>query len=174
MVTAPVVFSDMGTGEIPAHPSSEEPTMNFTLRLLDGDPSATGQPLVLSSGSVIHLEASVHFSPSFSMKIHVDQCYGTITEQLGHSRKVFMVVNSRGCLHGDKLGNVSVQHQRGSSALQLSILAPTPEGEPEQEELLLVVVCGCHHGMGTCHYTDKPHVLQLLPGPVWGRVAASE
>ncbi|KAJ7425188.1 zona pellucida sperm-binding protein 3-like protein [Pitangus sulphuratus] len=124
-VTAPVVSSDMGTGEVPAHPSSEEPIMNFTLRLLDGDPSTMGQPLVLSPSSAIHLEASVHFSPSFSMKIHVDQCYGTIVEQPGPSRRVFMVVNSQGCLHGEKVGSVSVQHWRGGSALQLSILAPT-------------------------------------------------
>lgn len=39
------------------------------------------------------------------------------------------------CLHGEELGNVSVQHQRGASVLQLSILAPTLEGEPEEEEV---------------------------------------
>lgn len=60
---------------------------------------------VLSSGSMIHLEASVHFSPSISMKIHVDQCYGTTTEQPGHSRRLFMVVNSHGSvLVGQEVG----------------------------------------------------------------------
>ncbi|RMC06069.1 hypothetical protein DUI87_17614 [Hirundo rustica rustica] len=122
-VTAPVMPSGVGTGRVPAHPRSEQPITNFTLRLLDEE------LLVLSPGSLIHLEASVHFSPSISMKIHVDQCYRTTTEQPGHSKRVFMVVNSRGCLHGEKLGNVSVQHQRGVSVLQLSILAPTLEGE---------------------------------------------
>lgn len=39
------------------------------------------------------------------------------------------------CLHGEKLGNVSVQHQRGGSVLQLSILAPMLEGEPEEEQV---------------------------------------
>lgn len=60
---------------------------------------------VLSSGSMIHLEASVHFSPSISMKIHVDQCYGTTTEQPGRSRRLFMVVNSCGSvLVGQEVG----------------------------------------------------------------------
>ncbi|XP_066187168.1 uncharacterized protein [Sylvia atricapilla] len=136
MVTAPVMSSGMRTGRVPAHPHSEEPIMNFTLRLLDEDSSATPEKLpVFSPGSMIHLEASVHFSPSISMKIHVDQCYTTTMEQPGHSRRVFMVVNSRGCLHGEKLENVSVQHQRGGSVLQLSILAPMLEGEPEEEQV---------------------------------------
>lgn len=39
------------------------------------------------------------------------------------------------CLHGEKLGNVSVQHQRGESVLQLSILTPTLEGEPEEQQV---------------------------------------
>lgn len=39
------------------------------------------------------------------------------------------------CLHGEKLGNVSVQHQRGGSVLQLSILAPTLAGEPKEEQV---------------------------------------
>ncbi|XP_032562021.1 uncharacterized protein LOC116795968 [Chiroxiphia lanceolata] len=155
MVTALVVSSNTGTREVPAHPSSEEPIMNFTLRLLDGDPSATGQPLVLSPSSAIHLEASVSFSPSFSMKIHVDQCYGTTVEQPGHSRRVFMVVNSQGCLHGEKVGSVSVQHRRGGSALQLSILAPTLEGETEEEEVYvhcLLTAWGQGHATRSCFY----------------------
>lgn len=70
------------------------------------DSSATPEKLpVLSPGSMIHLEASVHFSPSISMKIHVDQCYWTTMEQPGHSRRVFMVVNSRGSvLVGQEVG----------------------------------------------------------------------
>ncbi|GAB0196752.1 zona pellucida sperm-binding protein 3-like [Grus japonensis] len=107
--------------------------MNFTLSILDGDPSATKKLLVLSPGSAIHLEARVDFSPTISLKIYVDQCYGTSSEQLGHSRRVFMVVNSHGCLHGQKLGTVSVQHQRGVSAFQLTVPAPVLEDEPEEE-----------------------------------------
>lgn len=44
-VTAPVMSSGMETGRVPAHPHSEEPIMNFTLRLLDGECSggAAGQ-----------------------------------------------------------------------------------------------------------------------------------
>lgn len=70
------------------------------------DSSATPEKLpVVSPGSMIHLEASVHFSPSISMKIHVDQCYRTTTEQPGHSRRVFMVVNSHGSvLMGQEVG----------------------------------------------------------------------
>lgn len=37
------------------------------------------------------------------------------------------------CLHGSGLGSVSVQQQRGMSVLQLSILAPLLEAEPEEE-----------------------------------------
>uniref|UniRef100_A0A8C3RFN9 ZP domain-containing protein n=1 Tax=Cyanoderma ruficeps TaxID=181631 RepID=A0A8C3RFN9_9PASS len=156
-VTAPVMSLGMGTGRIPAHPHSEEPIMNFTLRLLDEDSSATLEKLpVLSPGSMIHLEASVHFSPSISMKIHVDQCYTTTTEQPGHSRRVFMVVNSRGCLHGEKLGNVSVQHQKGGSVLQLSILAPTLEGEPEEGQVYvhcLLMAWGQGCATRSCFYS---------------------
>lgn len=70
------------------------------------DSSATPEKLpVLSPGSMMHLEASVHFSPSISMKIQVDQCYGTNMEQPGHSRRLFMVMNSRGSvLVGQELG----------------------------------------------------------------------
>lgn len=46
-----------------------------------------------------------------------------------------MSLSCHRCLHGEELGNVSVQHQRGGSVLQLSILAPTLEGEPEEEEV---------------------------------------
>lgn len=41
------------------------------------------------------------------------------------------------CLHGEKLENVSVQHQRGRSVLQLSIPVSTLEGEPEEEQVRL-------------------------------------
>ncbi|CAN8193260.1 unnamed protein product [Coccothraustes coccothraustes] len=157
MVTAPITSSGMGTGTVPAHPHSEEPIMNFTLRLLDEDSSTTPEKLpVLSPGSMIHLEASVHFSPSIPMKIHVDQCYWTTTEQPGHSRRVFMVVNSRGCLHGEKLGNVSVQHPGGGSVLQLSILAPTLEGEPEEEQVYmhcLLMAWGQGRATRSCFYS---------------------
>ncbi|XP_064248816.1 uncharacterized protein LOC135282720 isoform X3 [Passer domesticus] len=153
-VTAPVTSSGMGTGRVPAHPLSEEPIMNFTLRLLDEDSSATPEKLpVLSPGSMIHLEASVLFSPSISMKIHVDQCYWTSLEQPGHSRRVFMVVNSRGCLHGEKLGNVSVQHQRGGSVLQLSILAPTLEGEQQVYVHCLLMAWGQGRATRSCFYS---------------------
>lgn len=39
------------------------------------------------------------------------------------------------CLHGEKLGIVSVQHQRGGSVLQLSILALMLDREPEEEQV---------------------------------------
>ncbi|XP_064583309.1 uncharacterized protein LOC135454779 [Zonotrichia leucophrys gambelii] len=156
-MTAPVMPSGMGTGRVPAHPHSEEPILNFTLRLLDEDSSATPEKLpVLSPGSVIHLEASVHFSPSISMKIQADQCYWTTTEQPGHSRRVFMVVNSCGCLHGEKLGKVSVQQQRGGSVLQLSILAPTLEGEPKEEQVYvhcLLMAWGQGRATRSCFYS---------------------
>lgn len=67
-----------------------------TLLSPSGDPSDMKKPLVLSPGSAIRLEARVDFSPGISLKIYVDQCYGTSLEQLGHSRRVFMVVNSHG------------------------------------------------------------------------------
>ncbi|XP_075575053.1 uncharacterized protein LOC142594564 [Pelecanus crispus] len=173
-VVASVVSSGMGTkaaapvlaaatvpGEARAHPYSEEPIMNFTLRLLDGDSSAMKKPLVLSPGSAVHLEARVDFSPGISLKIYVDRCYGTSSEQLGHSRRVFMVVNSHGCLHGQKLGSMSVQHQQGVSALQLTILAPVLEDEPEEEEVYvhcLLTAWGpagaWGHGARSCFYSQ--------------------
>ncbi|XP_075626045.1 uncharacterized protein LOC142604308 [Balearica regulorum gibbericeps] len=172
-VMAPVVSSGMGTraatsvlaaatlpGGARAHSRSEEPIMNFTLSILDGDPSATKKLLVLSPGSAIHLEARVDFSPTISLKIYVDQCYGTSSEQLGHSRRVFMVVNSRGCLHGQKLGTVSVQHRRGVSALRLTVPAPVLEDEPEEEvyvHCLLTVrgpAGGRGHGARSCFYSQ--------------------
>ncbi|XP_068886960.1 zona pellucida sperm-binding protein 3-like isoform X1 [Aphelocoma coerulescens] len=170
-MTAPVMSSGMGTGRVPAHPHSEEPIMDFALRLLDEDSSATEKLPVLSPGSMIHLEASVHFSPSISMKIHVDQCYGTTTEQPGHSRRVFMVVNSRGCLHGEKLGNVSVQHQRGGSVLQLSIPAPTLEGEPKEEQQVYVhcLLMAWGQGLATrsCFYSHATASWHNAEDPAW-------
>lgn len=151
-----------------------------TLPSPSGDPSAVKKPLVLSPGSAIRLEARVDFSPGVSLKISVDQCHGTSSEQLGRSRRIFMVVNSQGsvpmgreagtaaagtprscemplwggksrawrrlgtvpvllswlrCLHGQKLGTVSIQHRRGVSALQLTIPAPLLEDETEEEEV---------------------------------------
>ncbi|XP_050762881.1 zona pellucida sperm-binding protein 3-like [Gymnogyps californianus] len=167
-VVAPVVFSGTGTraaasvlaaatvpGGARAHPRSEEPIMNFTLRLLDGDPSAMKKPLVLSPGSAIRLEARVDFSPGISLKIYVDQCYGTSSEQPGHSRRVFMVVNSRGCLHGQKLGSVAVQHQRGVSALRLTIPAPVLEDEPEEVEVYVhCLLTAWRHGARSCFYSQ--------------------
>lgn len=125
------------------------------------------KPLVVSSGSVIHLEARVDFGPGVSPRIYMDQCYGTSSGWPGHSRRAYVVVNSQGlvlrsawscqttwwgerswgqpgnvpdlflglprCLHGPSLGSVSVQHQRGASVLQFSILAPVLEVEPEEE-----------------------------------------
>ncbi|XP_032931881.1 uncharacterized protein LOC117004867 [Catharus ustulatus] len=156
-VTAPAKSSHTETGRVAAHLHSEEPIVTFTLRLLDEDSSATPEKLpVLSPGSMMHLEASVRFSPSISMKIQVDQCYGTNMEQPGHSRRLFMVVNSRGCLHGEKLGNVSVQHQRGGSVLQLSILAPTLEGEPKEEQVYvhcLLIAWGQGRATRSCFYS---------------------
>lgn len=162
---------------------AREGGLSVTSPFPSGDPSAMKKPLVLSPGSAVRLEARVDFSPGISLKIYVDQCYGTISEQLGgRSRRVFMVVNSHGsvptgrevetaapstlgsfetsqweemsrarrqhgnvpvllsclrCLHGQKLGSMSVQHRRGVSALQLTIPAPVLEDEPEEEEVRL-------------------------------------
>lgn len=49
-----------------------------------------------------------------------------------------MLLSCLRCLHGQKLGSMSVQHWRGGSALQLAILAPMLEDEREEEE----VSCG--------------------------------
>ncbi|OPJ75176.1 hypothetical protein AV530_014226 [Patagioenas fasciata monilis] len=74
-VVASVVSLGLGTravspgfvaGGARAHPCSEEPSVNFTLRLLDGD---TEQPLVLSPGSAVRLEARVDFGAGTSLKV---------------------------------------------------------------------------------------------------------
>ncbi|KAK4813209.1 hypothetical protein QYF61_018010 [Mycteria americana] len=119
------------------------------------------KPLVLSPGSAVRLEARVDFTPDISLKIDLDQCYGTSSKQLGRSRRIFMVVNSRGCLHGQKLGSVSVQHRRGASALQLTIPAPALEDEPEEEEVYVRCLltawgpAGARgHGTRSCFYSQ--------------------
>ena len=71
------------------------------------------KPLVLSPGSAIRLEARVNFSPGISLKIYVDQCYGTSSEQLGPSKRVFMVVNSHGSVRvGQEVGIAAPGTQR--------------------------------------------------------------
>ncbi|XP_027325686.3 uncharacterized protein [Anas platyrhynchos] len=171
VAVAPVTSSGVGTkvmspepaaatvpGGIHAQPCSEEPSMNFTLRLLHRDPGATKTPLVLSSGSVLHLEARVDFGPGVSPRIYVDQCYGTASGWPGHSRRAYVVVNSQGCLHGPNLGSVSVQHQRGASVLQLSILPPVLEAGPEEEQVyvhcLLTAWGTKKHILRSCFYSE--------------------
>lgn len=51
--------------------------------------------------------------------------------QLGNIPDLFLGLPR--CLHGPNLGSVSVQHQRGASVLQLSILPPVLEAGPEEE-----------------------------------------
>ena len=48
-----------------------------------------------------------------------------------------MLLSCLRCLHGQKLGTVAVQHQRGVSALRLTIPAPVLEDEPEEAEVRL-------------------------------------
>ncbi|XP_051490235.1 zona pellucida sperm-binding protein 3-like [Apus apus] len=126
----------------------------WTLELQGEDPSAVKKPLVVSPGSIIHLEARVDFGSGISLKIYVDQCYGSSSEQQGHSRRVFMVVNSQGCLQGQKLGTVSIQHQRGGSVLQLSIPAPMLE-EPQEEQVYVhCLLMAQGHGARSCFYSQ--------------------
>ncbi|XP_021268800.1 zona pellucida sperm-binding protein 3-like [Numida meleagris] len=153
----PVPAAATPPGGLHTHPCSEEPTVNFTLRLLDGDPGAMKRPLVLSRGAVLHLEARVDASPDVSPRIYVEQCYGTGSGQRAHPRKSYVVVNSHGCLHGPGLGSVSVWQQRGTSVLQLSILAPVLEAEPEEEvyvRCLLSAWGARRHGPTSCFYSD--------------------
>ncbi|XP_064024709.1 uncharacterized protein LOC135188884 [Pogoniulus pusillus] len=94
------------------------------------------------------------------LKISVEQCYGTSLEQLGHARRVLIVVNSYGCLHGQKLVNMSVHHQPGESSLQLTILTPVlgDDGEEEVYVHCLLTVWGpasAHgHGARSCFYNQ--------------------
>eukprot|EP00076_Gallus_gallus_P045905 XP_025011443.1 uncharacterized protein LOC101751481 [Gallus gallus] len=153
----PVPAAATPPGGLCAQPCPEEPPVNFTLRLLDGDLGATKRPLVLSRGAVLRLEARVDASPDVSPRISVEQCYGTGSGQRAHPWKSYMVVNSHGCLHGSGLGSVSVQQQRGMSVLQLSILAPVLEAEPEEEvyvHCLLSAWGARRHGPMSCFYND--------------------
>nr|XP_021143829.1 uncharacterized protein LOC110359134 [Columba livia] len=177
-VVASVVSSGLGTravspgfavGGAHAHPCSEEPSVNFTLRLLDGD---TEQPLVLSPGSAIRLEARVDSGTGTSLKVGLEQCYGTHTGRPGRSRRVFMVVNSHGCLHGQNLGNVSVQHWRGGSVLQLTIAAPALEEELEKEKvyvhcLLTAWGPGRGHSDRSCFYSQATASWHNAEDPSW-------
>ncbi|XP_046784232.1 uncharacterized protein LOC124417211 isoform X2 [Gallus gallus] len=153
----PVPAAATPPGGLCAQPCPEEPPVNFTLRLLDGGLGATKRPLVLSRGAVLRLEARVDASPDVSPRISVEQCYGTGSGQRAHPWKSYMVVNSHGCLHGSGLGSVSVQQQRGMSVLQLSILAPVLEAEPEEEvyvHCLLSAWGARRHGPMSCFYND--------------------
>ncbi|XP_072207412.1 zona pellucida sperm-binding protein 3-like [Excalfactoria chinensis] len=153
---APVPAADTPSGGLCAQPCSEEPAVNFTLRLLEGDPGATKRPLVLSRGAVLHLEVRVDATPSVSPRISMEQCYGTGSGQQAHPRN-YMVVNSHGCLHGSGLGSVSIQQQRGMSVLHISILAPVLEAEPEEEvyvHCLLSAWGARRHGPMSCFYND--------------------
>ncbi|XP_015733907.1 uncharacterized protein LOC107321479 [Coturnix japonica] len=154
----------------PSQPCSEEPTVNFTLRLLDGDPGATKRPLVLSHGAVLHLEVRVDASPNVSPRISVEQCYGMGSGQQAHPRKIYMVVNSQGCLHGSGLGSVSIQQQRGMSVLHISILAPVLEAEPEEEvyvHCLLSAWGARRHSPMSCFYNDTMARWQNAEDPSW-------
>ncbi|XP_040433026.1 zona pellucida sperm-binding protein 3-like isoform X2 [Cygnus olor] len=165
VAVAPTPSSGVGTQAVDPAPAAAtvpggthaEPSMNFTLRLLHGDSGAMKKPLVVSSGSVIHLEARVDFGPGVSPRIYMDQCYGTSSGWPGHSRRAYVVVNSQGCLHGPSLGSVSVQHQRGASVLQFSILAPVLEVEPEEEvyvHCLLTAWGAQRHSLRSCFYSE--------------------
>ncbi|XP_019362299.1 PREDICTED: zona pellucida sperm-binding protein 3-like [Gavialis gangeticus] len=107
--------------------------MNFTLRILNEDFSLVDKPLVFRTGSPIHIEARVTTNPNVSPKIYVDECYGTRSKRLSHSRRVYVIVNNRGCLYGGKSGNTSVWHRQADSALQFVIPAFLLGEEPEEE-----------------------------------------
>lgn len=77
------------------------------------------------------------------------------------------------CLHGPNLGSVSVQHQRGASVLQLSILPPVLEAEPDEEVRLWW--SGIPGGGGPPPWGDVgvPKALSLC-GHSWSRIRSPE
>lgn len=60
--TAPVMSSGTGTARVPAHPHSEEPTLNFTLRFLAGECSG-GQEHGMDAAKTLGLNLQ-HSVPS--------------------------------------------------------------------------------------------------------------
>ncbi|CAM2103422.1 unnamed protein product [Caretta caretta] len=107
--------------------------MNFTLRILNEDFSVMAEPPTYNPGSPIHVEARVESSAGVSPRIYVDECYGTRAKHLNHSRRIYVIVNNHGCLHGGESGDIAIWRRPEDSALQFAIQAFMLAGEPEEK-----------------------------------------
>ncbi|XP_077691457.1 zona pellucida sperm-binding protein 3-like [Eretmochelys imbricata] len=107
--------------------------MNFTLRILNEDFSVMAEPPTYNPGSPIHVEARVESSAGVSPRIYVDECYGTCAKHLNHSRRIYVIVNNHGCLHGGESGDIAIWRRPEDSALQFAIQAFMLAGEPEEK-----------------------------------------
>ncbi|XP_019394807.1 PREDICTED: zona pellucida sperm-binding protein 3-like [Crocodylus porosus] len=142
--------------------------MNFTLRIVNEDFSIVDKPLVFRTGSPIHVEARVATNPNVSPKIFVDECYGARSKHLSRSRRVYVIVNNRGCLYGGKSGNISVWHRQADWALQFVIPAFLLGEEPEEEIYIhcLLTAWGqrtlSRHVKKSCYYNTASSSWQNL------------
>ncbi|XP_050779831.1 zona pellucida sperm-binding protein 3-like [Gopherus flavomarginatus] len=107
--------------------------MNFTLRILNEDFSVMAEPSTYTPGSPIYVEAKVESSAGVSPRIYVEECYGSHAKDLSRSRRIYVIVNNHGCLHGGKSGNVAVWRRPEDSALQFAIPAFMLADEPEEK-----------------------------------------
>ncbi|XP_025049283.1 zona pellucida sperm-binding protein 3-like isoform X1 [Alligator sinensis] len=151
--------------------SMKSARMNFTLRILNEDFNIVDKTPVFRTGSPIHIEARVAANPNVSPKIYVDECYGAHSKRLSHSRRVYVIVNNRGCLYGGKSGNVSVWHRQADSALQFIIPAFLLGEEPEEEIYIhcLMTAWGqrtlSRHVKKSCYYNTASSSWQNLEDP---------
>ncbi|CAM4659427.1 unnamed protein product [Caretta caretta] len=145
--------------------------MNFTLRILNEDFSVMAEPPTYNPGSPIHVEARVESSAGVSPRIYVDECYGTRAKHLNHSRRIYVIVNNHGCLHGGESGDIAIWRRPEDSALQFAIQAFMLAGEPEEKIYIhcLLTAWGQESltslGKKSCYYNSTSFSWQNLEDP---------
>ncbi|XP_053862817.1 uncharacterized protein LOC128824914 isoform X2 [Malaclemys terrapin pileata] len=145
--------------------------INFTLRILNEDFSVMAEPPTYTPGSPIRVEAKVESSAGVSPRIYVDECYGSHAEHLSHSRRIYVIVNNHGCLHGGKSGDVAVWCRPEDSALQFATPAFMLADEPEEKIYIhcLLTAWGQESltslGKKSCYYNSTSFSWQNLEDP---------
>nr|XP_042711975.1 uncharacterized protein LOC112060228 isoform X1 [Chrysemys picta bellii] len=147
-------------------------TCNLTYPLLPPeDFSVMAEPPTYTPGSPIRVEAKVESSAGVSPRIYVDECYGSHAEHLSHSRRIYVIVNNHGCLHGGKSGDVAVWCRPEDSALQFATPAFMLADEPEEKIYIhcLLTAWGQESltslGKKSCYYNSTSFSWQNLEDP---------
>ncbi|XP_067406305.1 uncharacterized protein [Emydura macquarii macquarii] len=145
--------------------------MNFTLRILNEDFSVMAEPPTYTPGSPIHIEARVESSARVSPTIYVDACYGTQARHLSHSRRLYVIVNNHGCLHGGQTGDSAVWHRPENSTLRFAIPAFLLADEAEEKIYIHCLLSAWGQesppslGKKSCYYNSAAFSWQNLEDP---------